>query len=305
MMEKWKKLEMWRVTFHHLCLRYASSSSPVLRDVSFDIPAGSKVGVVGRTGAGKSSLITALFRLVEPESGEIWIDGVNVLRLPLLHLRSSLAIVPQEPTLFRGSLRSNMDPFGEHSDEEIWTALRAARLEEKLLSYLPSGGSDAEGGSERSSSNLTGGGGGGGGGGSKGVNLLDSLQVAEKGSNFSLGQRQLLCMARAILRKAKVLVLDECTASVDHDTDAMIQETVRYGLPACTVICIAHRLHTVAYYDRILLLERGQVQEFGCPNDLLEDSQSAFHALCQASGAFEDLKTIAVQAAQSRGRSLP
>lgn len=271
------------VVFRDVVLRYPSSPSPVLNGVSFELPAGKRLGVVGRTGAGKSSLITALFRLVELDAGQILLDGHDAATLPLLALRESIGIVPQEPTLFRGTLRTNLDPFSQHSDEEIWQALRISRLE----AYVRSLGQQQE---KRTFIPLE----------ISGEDVLDLVQVAEKGSNFSQGQRQLLCLARALLHAPSLLILDECTASVDAQTDALIQEAVRYGLPHSTVMCIAHRLQTVVFYDLILFLDAGAVKEVGCPHALLQDETSAFFQLCQSSGMLEELQETAASAARER-----
>ncbi|RYH28462.1 ATP-binding cassette domain-containing protein [archaeon] len=279
---------MWpssgHLVFRNVYLRYPTSPTPVLRGVNFDLPGGKRLGVVGRTGAGKSSLVSALFRLVELEGGQILLDNRDTSVLPLLSLRQAIGIVPQEPSLFGGTLRSNLDPFTEHSDQDIWNALRIARLEDYIRSLAQQQQQDTTSPLSPSSSS----------------NVLNSVQVAERGGNFSRGQRQLLCLARALLRPPPLLILDECTASVDAQTDALIQEAVRYGLPSSTVLCIAHRLQTVAYYDLILLLDGGEVREFGCPHSLLQNENSAFFQLCQSSGALEELKEIAAQAAQER-----
>lgn len=198
---------------------------------------------------------------MEPSSGELLIDGVNVLQLPLHTLRSRLAIVPQEPTLFQGSVRSNLDPFSSTTDEVLWSALAKVKLKSHVAS-MPG-------------------------------ETLDDKLVAEKGSNFSVGQRQLLCMARALLRGTSILILDECTANVDHETDGLIQDTVRNELNGVTVLSIAHRLHTVAFYDLVLVMDRGQVAEFGSPLSLIENKNSIFHSMCQSSGDFDYLVGIA------------
>jgi ATP-binding cassette, subfamily C (CFTR/MRP), member 1 len=258
-------LEQWPmrgdIEFKRLYLKYASANEYVLRDVSFHAPAGKKIGIVGRTGAGKSSLLASLFRTVEPSAGELLIDGVNVLNIPLFTLRSRLAIVPQEPILFTGSIRSNLDPFDMVSDETIWGALNQVKLADHVAA-MP------------------------------GATLSEKL-VAEKGSNFSVGQKQLLCMARALLRQTKILVLDECTANVDHETDALIQDTVRNELQNITVLCIAHRLHTIAYYDVIVVMDKGSVAEYGSPITLMSDSSSIFHSMCQSTGDYYRILSIA------------
>lgn len=282
-----------KIEFKSLSMRYKSQMDrPVLHQVSFTASSCEKIGVVGRTGAGKSSLIVALYRLVEPFAGQICIDDMNVLDMSLYQLRSNIAIVPQEPTLFTGSLRFNLDPFQEYSDVDIYEALQRVQLCDNL------GLSNAyvqcrQNATTNTQHNKL----------YDPESALEKYLVAEKGGNFSVGQRQLLCMARAILRKTKVLVLDECTASVDHETDALIQDIVRSQLASTTVLCIAHRLHTVAYYDKVLVMDKGESKEFDTPLALMQQEGSLFRSLCISSGSYDQLFAIATDAEQKKKQS--
>jgi ATP-binding cassette subfamily C (CFTR/MRP) protein 4 len=232
-----------KIIFEDVSLRYTPDTPPVLDGVSFEIRSGERIGIVGRTGAGKSSLVSVLFRLFDFE-GEVIIDDINTKTVSLNTLRSNISIIPQDPVLFLGTLRKNLDPFGELADSQIWTALEEVQLKE-AIARLPSG--------------------------------LDS-PVREGGSNFSMGQRQLLCLVRTILRDAKIIVLDEATANVDLRTDELIQTTIRRRFQGCTVLTIAHRLNTVMDSDRILVMDAGRVAAFGRPQDLMNES-SAFQDL--------------------------
>ncbi len=216
-----------------------------LRDVSFTCPGGQRVGIVGRTGAGKSSLTMALFRLIEPAGGKILIDGVDSSTMGLHDLRSKLSIIPQDPVLFSGSLRMNLDPFEEYTDEQVETSLRQAHLGE----FLKQSGLD--------------------------------YAVQEGGNNLSMGQRQLVCLARALLRRSKILVLDEATAAVDVETDEIIQQTIREQFGTSTILTIAHRLNTIMDYHKIVVLSAGTIKEFDTTEKLLADKDSAFYAMCK------------------------
>ncbi|KAJ1567224.1 Multidrug resistance-associated protein 4, partial [Cladochytrium tenue] len=236
--ENWP--ERGDVELRNMSLQYPSTPAPVLKNLAITFPAGAKIGVVGRTGAGKSSMLQALFRLVEPTpAGSIVIDGVETSKLGLADLRSRISIIPQEPFCFKGTLRYNIDPFGRYGDDAIWRALESVELA-RAVEKLPG--------------------------------RLDSA-VEENGANWSVGERQLICLARATLRGSRLIVMDEATSAVDMRTDALVQRAVRSpdsGLfAAATVLTIAHRLQTVADFDRVLVLDAGQVVEFGPPHLLL------------------------------------
>lgn len=215
-----------------------------MKGLTFSIKPQEKIGVVGRTGSGKSTLALSFFRFVEATKGSIVIDGIDIKDLGTEDLRSNLTIIPQDPTLFSGSLRSNMDPFDQFEDEDIYTALRRVHL----LPY------ETEENTVGSDSTLEEG----------NANVFKDLNtsVTEGGKNFSQGQRQLLCLARALLKRSRIVLMDEATASVDFETDKAIQKTISTELSDSTILCIAHRLHTVIEYDRILVLDKGHIVEF-------------------------------------------
>ncbi|XP_033091521.1 multidrug resistance-associated protein 1 [Trachypithecus francoisi] len=241
--------QVGRVEFRNYCLRYREDLDFVLRHINVTINGGEKVGIVGRTGAGKSSLMLGLFRINESAEGEIIIDGINIARIGLHDLRFKITIIPQDPVLFSGSLRMNLDPFSQYSDEEVWTSLELAHLK-GFVSALP--------------------------------DKLDH-ECAEGGENLSVGQRQLVCLARALLRKTKILVLDEATAAVDLETDDLIQSTIRTQFEGCTVLTIAHRLNTIMDYTRVIVLDKGEIQEYGAPSDLLQQ-RGLFYNMAKDAG---------------------
>lgn len=243
------------ISLSKMCLRYHPNASPTLSEMTLEIMSGWKVGIVGRTGAGKSSLIAALFRLAHIE-GHIGIDGIETSTIGLKYLRSRVSIIPQDPVLFSATIRSNLDPFNKCSDDELWKALEAVELKPSVPS-------------------------------------LDFI-VTESGSNFSIGQRQLICLARAILRKDRILVLDEATANVDPQTDALIQRTIREYFVDSTVLTIAHRLRTVMDSDRILVMDAGRISEFDEPHVLLQNRHGVFSQMVSATGQeAESLRQIA------------
>ncbi|KAJ4823064.1 ATP-binding cassette sub- C member 8, partial [Turnera subulata] len=229
-----------RIELQQLKIRYRPNAPLVLKEINCTFREGTRVGVVGRTGSGKTTLISALFRLVEPESGHILIDGLDICSIGLKDLRMKLSIIPQEPTLFRGSVRTNLDPLGLYTDQEIWEVLEKCQLK-ATISSLP--------------------------------NLLDS-SVSDEGENWSAGQRQLFCLGRVLLKRNKILVLDEATASIDSATDAILQRIIRKEFAECTVITVAHRVPTVIDSDMILVLSYGKLLEYDEPSKLMKTNSS-------------------------------
>ncbi|XP_024869611.1 multidrug resistance-associated protein 1 isoform X1 [Temnothorax curvispinosus] len=239
-----------RVDFKNFKVRYREGLDLVLNGLTFSVLGGEKIGIVGRTGAGKSSLTLSLFRIIEAAHGKILIDDIDISKLGLHDLRSRLTIIPQDPVLFSGTLRMNLDPFDCHSDEEIWRALEHAHLK-SFIENLPNA-------------------------------LLH--EVSEGGENLSVGQRQLICLARALLRKTKVLILDEATAAVDLETDDLIQTTIRQEFKDCTVLTIAHRLNTILDSDRVIVLDKGLIVEYDSPEVLLRNPSSSFYSMAKDAG---------------------
>ncbi|KAI9311060.1 P-loop containing nucleoside triphosphate hydrolase protein [Dichotomocladium elegans] len=263
-----------KVEVRELEVRYAADLDPVLKRISFDIYPKEKVGVVGRTGSGKSTLALSFFRFVEATHGSITIDGVDIHQIGTHDLRHNLTIIPQDPTLFSGTLRDNIDPFHHFTDDAIFESLRRVHLLEQI------DGDDEQREDENGDE-------------STGVFRDLTSAVSEGGKNFSQGQRQLICLARALLRRSKLVLMDEATASVDFKTDRAIQKTISEEFVDSTILCIAHRLHTVINYDRILVMENGQVLEQANPLELILDQKSVFHKMCMASGEYHNLLTLA------------
>ena len=250
-----------QIVFEDVQMRYRAGLPLVLQGLDFRVKGGERIGIVGRTGAGKSSIMSALFRVTELSGGSIKIDDIDIATVGLHDLRSRLAIIPQDPTLFRGTIRSNLDPFDEHSDLELWAALRKADLigEEQEATH----GLDAHGKNT-------------------GRIHLDGV-VEEEGLNFSLGQRQLMALARALVRDSRIIVCDEATSSVDFETDQKIQRTMATGFKGKTLLCIAHRLKTIINYDRICVMDAGKIAELDEPFRLYEQG-GIFRGMCDRSG---------------------
>jgi ABC-type multidrug transport system fused ATPase/permease subunit len=223
--------EMWprtgSILFDNFSMCYREGLPEVLKDISLTLPHGSRIGVVGRTGSGKSTLVMALYRMGFVTGGNIVIDGVDIRRVPLVRLRSALSIVPQEAQLFIGTVRTNLDPSGAHDEDELMQALTRVQMADAVASM---GGLDAA--------------------------------ISENGSNMSAGQRQLFCVARAILKRPKILLIDEATASVDSATDEKLQIIIRREFADCTTLTIAHRLHTISDSDKLVVLDAGCVSQF-------------------------------------------
>ncbi|XP_049281512.1 multidrug resistance-associated protein 1-like isoform X1 [Anopheles funestus] len=239
-----------KVEFKDYQIRYREGLDLVIRGISLNVRGGEKIGIVGRTGAGKSSLTLGLFRIVEAAGGQIVIDGLDISQMGLHQLRGRLTIIPQDPVLFSGTLRANVDPFKSYSDDQVWKALELSHLK-TFVKGLAAG--------------------------------LDH-EIAENGENLSVGQRQLICLARAVLRKTKVLILDEATAAVDLETDDLIQKTIRTEFADCTILTIAHRLNTILDSDRVLVLDKGLVAECDSPQSLLANRESIFFGMAKNAG---------------------
>ncbi|GMF36183.1 unnamed protein product [Phytophthora lilii] len=243
------------ISFDNVVFSYKEGGTPVLKGLSFDIRNNEKIGIVGRTGAGKSSLTMALFRINELVSGRILIDGVDIATMPLRTLRSNLSIIPQSPVLFKGALRAYMDPFDEFTDAAIWSALEKVDMKAQ-------------------------------------VSALEgqlAYELSENGENFSVGERQMLCMARALLTRSRIVVMDEATASIDHATERKLQDMISREFGDATVLTIAHRLGTVLDSDRIMVLSDGRVVEFDSPRRLVKSGNGVFYELAREGGYLDRL----------------
>lgn len=305
-----------RLAVDKLVAGYASDLPPVLRGLSLQVEKNQRVGVVGRTGAGKSSLTLALFRFLEARQGSIHIDGIDISKINLHDLRSRLAIIPQDPVLFSGTIRSNLDAFDEHTDAELRDALERVQLIRGTghlsrhddnaddADYAAAGAADDAANDEMNeatgndvtpesvTTTTT----------DTNTDIFNSLssKISEGGLNLSQGQRQLLCLARAIVSRPKILVLDEATSAVDMATDVLIQRSIREEFGDSTLLVIAHRLSTIADFDRILVMSEGQAVEYDRPRELLL-KQGLFWEMVEQSGEKEELQEI-ILGGRGRGR---
>jgi len=262
------------LVFKDVKLSYRPGLPVVLNVQSLDIKPGESIGIVGRSGAGKSSMMVALYRLVELTSGKIELDGVDISTLGLDDLRTNLAIIPQDPLLFSGTIRSNLDPFGRYDDAMLWDALRRAHLIDTTERSNAKVADDVEQTTSETSSAVV------------PRFTLDTV-VEEEGANLSVGQRSLVSLARAIVTPATITLLDEATASVDYATDQLIQETIAKEFRDRTLLCIAHRLRTILGYDRVCVMDQGKVAEFDTPLNLYYNTDGIFRSMCDRSGILE------------------
>lgn len=237
------------IEYSNVHASYRPDLPAVLRGLTFTVHPQHKVGIVGRTGAGKSSTLLTLFRIIECSQGQILIDGLDISKMGLKDLRSKIGIIPQTPLVLKGTMRSNLDPFDEYSDDQLKDAADKAHLTSLLATHTG----------------------------------LDFV-ITEGGGNLSMGERQLVCLARAVLRGTKILVLDEATASCDVETDQLIQSTIRAAFSCCTMLTIAHRLQTIIDSDEILVMDAGTVLEYDKPSVLLSSTSTAFHGMVAETG---------------------
>jgi len=265
-------------------LKYRPELPLVLKGLRMTVKGGEKIGIVGRTGAGKSSIMVALFRLVELLSGSISIDGVDISTIGLNDVRKAVSIIPQDATLYSGTLRSNLDPFGSHEDARLWDALRRSYLVEDTMRMSPTAKDEEVGidgdGDQRESGSIT----------PNAPRFTLDSPIEVEGSNLSIGQRSLVSLARALVKDSKILILDEATASVDYETDRKIQDTITTEFHDRTILCIAHRLRTIIAYDRICVMDNGNIAEFDAP-DVLHAQNGIFRGMCEHSSiTLEDIR---------------
>jgi ABC-type multidrug transport system fused ATPase/permease subunit len=267
-----------RIVMKDVFMKYRPELPFVLNGLSMEVASGEKIGIVGRTGAGKSSIMTALYRIVELSSGSIQIDGIDISKVGLEQLRKGVAIIPQDAFLFSGTLRSNLDPFGLYDDARLWDALKRAHIvdtDENLSSPQPTTSGDTQVPGSR-------------------FNL--DTPIESEGNNLSVGQRSLVSLARALVHETKILILDEATASVDYETDGKIQNTIAAEFEERTILCIAHRLRTIISYDRICVLDAGAIAEFDTPVNLFNNLDGIFRGMCDRSSiSLEDVRSASKQ----------
>ncbi|KAH9476706.1 ATP-dependent bile acid permease [Psilocybe cubensis] len=270
----------------NLEVKYAPELPSVINDVSFSLKAGERIGLLGRTGSGKSTLATSLMRFVEPTNGSITIDGIDISTIGVYDLRSKI-----DATLFSGTLRENLDPFGDHSDGECTEALRRVRMfaddtpqtQSIRPSRTPSRASSMH--SEHFSTATT--------NIDSKPNISLDAQVSAGGTNFSQGQRQLIAMARALIRRSPIIIFDEATSSIDFETDSIIQATIREEFSGSLLLTVAHRLRTIIDYDRLIILDKGKIVEFDTPWNLIQKEDGVFRSMCMKTGTFSELEDAA------------
>ena len=263
--ESWPKSGV--IDFKNVDFAYRPGLPNVLKNLTLHIASGEKIGICGRTGAGKSTIMSALYRLNEVNGGSIFIDDIDISNLGLYDLRRKLTIIPQDPVLFKGTIRKNLDPFNEHSDDDLWEALeKSGAIDKKDMDAVKAETT----GKDDTHNNM---------------NRFHLEQIVEEeGSNFSLGERQVLALARALVRQSKILILDEATSSVDYETDDKIQKKIVQAFGHCTILCIAHRIKTILEYDRIIVMDKGEIVENSSPWVLYSNKTSIFRSMCTRSG---------------------
>ncbi|KZT57684.1 hypothetical protein CALCODRAFT_273206 [Calocera cornea HHB12733] len=296
------------VSVEKLEIAYAPELEPVLHDISFTLKAREKIGLLGRTGSGKSTLAMSFLRFIDPRKGQIVVDGIAITTIGLQDLRSRITFIPQDAVLFSGTIRDNLDPFGDHTDDDCWDALRrvhlisesrynsrrssqaSSREPSRPSSPMADDASDATPTSVTSATVVA----------EERVVITLETQVSSGGSNFSQGQRQLIALARALLRQSAMIIMDEATASVDFETDSKIQATIRNEFSSSLLLTIAHRIRTIIDYDRLLVLDAGKVAEFDTPINLLNKETGIFKDMCLKSGTYQELYDAAAKKAAQK-----